>query len=188
MCKITFGDFRGGRRCSYCYGNAKYSYEEVKEYVESFGFELLSTEYKNNRTKLKLKCPNEHIFNMEFTSFKNQNSRCPICNVSKGEQRIMNWLEEDNMKYIYDEPYFNDLLSPLGNPLRPDFIIEDRKIWIEYDGEFHYENKMYEEEFKKLQIHDNIKNQYAIKNSWKLIRIPYWDFNRIEEILDKYLK
>ena len=32
----------------------KLTYEEVKEYIESFGYKLLSTKYINNRTKLKM--------------------------------------------------------------------------------------------------------------------------------------
>ena len=33
----------------------KLTYEEIKEYIESFGYKLLSNEYKNNKTKLKIK-------------------------------------------------------------------------------------------------------------------------------------
>lgn len=180
--EMIYGNFQQGKRCPKCKGGVRLEYKYVKEYIESFGYKLLSTEYKNNHTKLSIKCPNNHEYKVRFNDFQN-NKRCPICNVSKGEQRIINWLEENNIKYIYDEPYFNDLLSPLGNPLRPDFIIEDRKIWIEYDGEFHYKNKMNEDCYKILLIHDEIKNKYAKENNWKLIRIPYWDFENIEKIL-----
>lgn len=37
--------------------------------------------------------------------------------------------------------------------------------------------------FEKQQINDSIKNKYAIENGWKLIRIPYWEFKNIEDIL-----
>ena len=95
----------------------------------------------------------------------------------------MNWLDKNKINYTYDKPYFNDLLSPLGNPLKPDFILTDYKIWIEYDGKFHYE-KMYENDnFETLKIYDKIKDEYAKENNWNLIRIPYWDFDNIEEIL-----
>ena len=93
----------------------------------------------------------------------------------------------DNIKYIYNESYFKDLLSPSNNPLKPDFILPDYKIWIEYDGEFHYDKYYDSQNFEMLQIHDEIKNQYAIKNNWKLIRIPYWDFDSIENIINKEL-
>ena len=74
--------------------------------------------------------------------FKNHERRCPRCQISKGERRIMAWLDLNNIEYVYNEEYFNDLF---GNTslLRPDFILPNYKIWIEYDGEFHYE-KYYE--------------------------------------------
>jgi hypothetical protein len=33
-----------------------------------------------------------------------------------------------------------------------------------------------------------MKRDYCKKNNIKLIEIPYWDFDNIEEILDKELK
>ena len=46
-----------------------------------------------------------------------------------------------------------------------------------------YKNDNYE----TLKIHDEIKNKYAEKHNWKLIRIPYWEFDNIEKILTKEL-
>ena len=39
----------------------------------------------------------------------------------------------------------------------------------------------------EIKIKDNIKTQYCKDNNIKLIRIPYWDFDNIEEILKKEL-
>lgn len=72
--------------------------------------------------------------------------------------------------------------------LRPDFILPNEKVWIEYDGGQHFEWKegmMSEEEYKISQNNDRIKNEYAKEHGWKLIRIPYWEFDNIEEILEK---
>ena len=188
--KSTFANFKGsknikGHRCPYCSGCMKYSYEFVKEYFENFGYKLLSVEYMNCKEKLTIQCPVGHTYKTSFDNFKT-GCRCPVCNVSKGEQRIIDWLKDNNIEYIYDEPYFNDLLSPLGYCLRPDFILPDYKIWIEYDGEFHYKNMT--GTLEKIIIHDEIKNQYAKNNGWELIRIPYWDFDNIENILNKYIE
>lgn len=35
----------------------KLTYQEVKEYIESFNYKLLSEEYVDNKTKLKMLCP-----------------------------------------------------------------------------------------------------------------------------------
>ena len=110
---------------------------------------------------------------------------CPRCSKSKGEKRIIDLLNLNSIKFIYDKPYFKDLLSDKGNPLRPDFILPDYKIWIEYDGEFHYRDIYMDDSFETLQAYDKRKDEYAKKNGWKLIRIPYWEFDNIENILEK---
>ena len=39
-----------------------------------------------------------------------------------------------------------------------------------------------------LKHRDNIKTRYCNDNNIKLIRVPYWDYKNIEEILVKELK
>ena len=66
----------------------------------------------------------------------------------------------------------------------------------EYDGLGHFEPINFggkrEEEvieiFKEGQIRDQIKNKYCKDNNITLIRIPYWDFDNIENILKEHLK
>ena len=68
-------------------------------------------------------------------------------------------------------------------------------IAIEFDGEDHYMpidraskgKEWAEEQFQLRKIKDNIKTQYCEDNNIKLIRIPYWEFNNIETILNKKL-
>lgn len=60
-------------------GIKKYTYEYVKEYIEGFGYKLISESYKNNNTSLKLICPKGHECNISFANFKNKNRRCSIC-------------------------------------------------------------------------------------------------------------
>ena len=40
--------------------NKKYTYEEVKEHIESIGYKLLSSEYKNSQSKLHMICDKNH--------------------------------------------------------------------------------------------------------------------------------
>ena len=118
----------------------------------------------------------------------NKGTWCPECSKSKGEIKIKIWLNYNGIMYIHDEPYFKDLLSDKGNPLRPDFILPDYKIWIEYDGEFHYKETSIKNNLEKQKYHDKSKDEYAKKHGWKLIRIPYWEFDNIENILEKEVK
>ena len=198
---VSPGNFYNGNRCPYCCTRSTKVHPK-----DSFGAlypeKAKYWDYEKNKKfpyEVRPKsCKDKYWFKCKICgkSFKlslnnlNQYERDIICNnykVSKGEIKIIKWLDKNNINYIHDESYFKDLLSDLGNPLRPDFIIEDKRIWIEYDGEFHYENKMDENEFIKMQKHDKLKDEYAKEHDWKLVRIPYWEFDNIEEILEKEL-
>ena len=56
----------------------KWNYYLVKEYINKEGYVLLSTEYTKIHDKLKIKCPNGHIFEMSFNNFK-KGQRCKEC-------------------------------------------------------------------------------------------------------------
>ena len=120
-----------------------------------------------------------------------------MCSSSKGEQIIEKWLNSNNVDYTPEYKQFKDLLSDKGNPLRFDFAIFENtpktivSKLIEFDGEQHYrwiKGMMTEEDFKKLQYHDQLKNEYCLKNNIPLIRIPYYNFDNIEQILTKELQ
>lgn len=44
-----------------------------------------------------------------------------------------------------------------------------------------------ERSFRILQKHDKIKNDYCLQNAIRLIRIPYTDYDNIDEILNDEL-
>jgi len=67
-----------GIRCPYCAGNARLSLNHVKESLESEGYTLLSTEYKNNHTRIDFICAKGHAYHMQWLSWKNGH-RCAIC-------------------------------------------------------------------------------------------------------------
>ena len=190
-CSINWDNFKYGKRCKECNKlnqrkRFQHNYEDVKAYVESLGFSLLSKNYSNRGELLNIKCSEGHEFSMTYKAFK-RGGRCVVCSQSKGEREVMRYLRKMNIDYIYNSKYFDDLSSLKGKPLRPDFILPEYKIWIEYDGEFHY-NKIYENDNYEIQkINDKIKDKYAKENNWRLIRIPYWEFDNIEKILTKEL-
>ena len=117
---------------------------------------------------------------------------CPKCSSSKGERYIINYLNKNNIEYIHDEPYFNDLKGYNNGILRPDFILPNHKIWIEFDGQQHFEpvdfagkgKEWAEKNFEYIKRNDKIKNKYAKENGWRLIRISYLDLYNIEDILN----
>lgn len=122
-----------------------------------------------------------------------QGRGCPKCNKSKGELKIANSL--DNIGVKYEEQYSFDDCRYI-RPLPFDFYIESHNIAVEFDGIQHFEPIRFDkhnkkgtpqERFKELQKRDNIKTNYCKDNNITLIRIPYTDFDDIEDILNKYL-
>ena len=117
---------------------------------------------------------------------------CPVCGESYGNARIRAYLDSHGIGYI-PEYKFDDCKNE--RPLPFDFYLPDRNCCIEYDGEQHftpvrfgnYDQQTAERKMRECQRRDTIKNQYCIDHNIMLIRIPYTEFNKIEELLDKSL-
>ena len=195
--EIRAGAFTDGNRCGYCKGSKIHKNDSIwsthKELLNYWDFdknELSPDKISHGSNKyIWLKCNKcNNKWSSKLYSLVNREEVCPRCAKTKGESSVAKWLDKNNVNYIYDEPYFQDLLSDKGNPLRPDFILPEHKIWIEYDGEFHYDPIYDDDKYKRLKIHDKRKDEYAKKHGWKMIRIPYWEFDNIEDILEKELK
>ena len=186
--EATYAHFYDGKRCGICSNNKRLDYNYVKSKFSEEGYTLISEEYINASSPLKIICNEGHLTDtMTWNSFQ-RGQRCAVCNSSKGELKIMKYLQEKGIYHIHNKPYFKDLVSDIGYPLKPDFIIPDLKMWIEYDGVFHYNKIFKNDNHDRLKQHDILKDDYAKKHNWKLIRIPYWEFDNIENILDKELK
>jgi hypothetical protein len=69
-------------------------------------------------------------------------------------------------------------------------VLYDLYWFIEYNGRQHYEPiKAWGgyEKLKKQKEHDKRKKEFCKENEYKLIEIPYWDFENIEDILTEEL-
>ena len=72
------------------------------------------------------------------------------------------------------------------NKLSYDFYIPEYRLLIEYQGEQHYKPiEIFggEEAFKKQIIHDEEKDKYAKINNYRLLKIPYFNIDKIDYIL-----
>lgn len=94
-------------------------------------------------------------------------SGCPNCKKSKGEKKI---------RLFYESQKTFDDCKGVRNKLPFDFYLNELNILIEYDGRQHFqpvEHRGGENEFLRNKECDKIKNEFALKNEIKLIRIPY---------------
>lgn len=104
---------------------------------------------------------------------------------SKGERKISQILEHNNLSFER-EYKFDDCINPLTKAiLRFDFYLPNYNLCIEYDGIQHFEETSWRHEsLKDVQYRDSIKNNYCKEHNIQLIRIPYWDFDKLN---DEYL-
>lgn len=246
---VTRSNFRKGRRCPECQGIVTIKYEDVKSYVESYGYTLLDKEYINNQTKMHMICPNGHDCYITYSSFKNKGTRCSECSGNKkktfeelkaifeeegytllevmehrmvkvlcpqghewtvrydafmsgqrcprcsmkfkGEIKICEILEEKGLEYTTQQLFDGCRLKRL---LPFDVFVPSLNIAIEYDGIEHYKpttfggsytKEQLQERFERRIICDHIKEVYCKQNNITLIRIPYFEFDNIEEILSQ---
>lgn len=174
-----------GRGCPHC---SPYTKKTHEKFVEQMGIThpelIVLGEYKNNKTKVLCKCKEcGHEFMGSPHSMLDSGHGCTKCGLSHGERKVQQWLDKNGFSYIL-EYTFSDCRDKL--PLPFDFFLPSMNTIIEYDGRQHFEVSEFfggEESFKTLKRHDDIKNDYCLHNRINLIRIPYWDFKNIDEIL-----
>ena len=107
---------------------------------------------------------------------------------SKGEQRISKYLLDKQIKSKTQYVFKN---CKNKSYLKFDFAIFDEfdniTLLIEYQGIQHYEPVDIfggEEYFKIFKKRDNIKRQYCKEHNIRLLEIPYWEYDNIENILN----
>lgn len=117
-----------------------------------------------------------------------QGGNCQNCSATNNEKKLGDILVQLGY-HIERQKKYDDCRDQL--PLPFDIYLLDQNILIEYDGEQHYmpvnfggiSNDEAEENFKKTQYHDAIKNEYCCQNNIPLIRVPYWEKNNLEEFI-----
>ena len=189
---------QGGQRCPQC---AKVTRREkitkTQEQYEKEIFDLYGDEYVvigkyiNSKEHIKIKHKNcGHSFDVAASKMFYNVKICPYCDQpTKGEQRIINYLDTyTNIKYTYQK-YYSDLIGVNFGLLSYDFYIPEQNMLIEYQGEYHdgTARNQTKEGFIIQQEHDRRKRQYAKDHNIKLLEIWYWDFDNIEEILSREL-
>ena len=165
------------------------SIEEVIKRIESIeGNILLNPEdyIKNSTRNLLVKCSCGNTFYTCISDY-HKKYRCSKCTKSEsnGENKIRNYLQANNIKYI-PQYKFKDCKDK--NCLPFDSYLIDKNMCIEFDGEQHYRPRHGWSNFDYVQKHDKIKNDYCKYNNIKLIRIKYDQQDKINEILDNEFK
>ena len=105
---------------------------------------------------------------------------CGCISTSIGEMNIKKILEDNNIEYK-EQITFDDLKNIKS--LRYDFgIYENGKLirLIEFDGIQHFEEQDYfTHDLTSIKNNDIIKNKYSKDNNIPLVRIPYWERDKM---------
>ena len=95
--------FMRGQRCSICAGLKKKTIEEIRSYVEKFGYKCLSEEYINAHSYLEFQCNNNHTYKAIWSNLK-RGSRCPLCAdnnmIGEGNPCWKNYSDEDRKDVV----------------------------------------------------------------------------------------
>jgi len=115
LIRMTWDNFKyADKRCIKCYNKKRSKkqrllYNDVKSYIESVNYKLISNNYINCGTKLEFECSEGHKFNMRWSNFKN-GQRCPECkkiNLSKIKtltyEYVKEQIEKNGYKLISEE-------------------------------------------------------------------------------------
>lgn len=153
--------------------------------------ELLEKSNKFNRRMYKCKCDCGNEVIVPSSSLTTYHTLSCGCLVSYWNMWISNFLKNQEIEYQAEYTVF------IGDTYyRYDFYLQQYNLFIEYDGQQHYDLVRYygdndeenEKMFKKVQEHDKIKNNYCKENNINLLRIPYWETKNIETIINSCLQ
>lgn len=113
---------------------------------------------------------------------------------SSGEFKVYKALIELNVQFNRE---VSVLKNDQGKWLRMDFeVIQDgqKKKYVEYDGRQHFKPVQFSGStedavlaFKKLKLHDALKNKYCEDNGFELLRIKYDQKDEILELISEFL-
>lgn len=110
--------------------------------------------------------------------------------VSKGEREIARYLESLGIEFVREKK-FDGLVGRSNRPLRFDFYIESINVIIEYDGEHHFKpvNKGWKAKYayERTAINDKIKDEFIKDRGIGILRIPYYEFDKIKSIINDML-
>jgi Zn finger protein HypA/HybF involved in hydrogenase expression len=188
---ITPASHLRGRGCNKC-GKENMSVLNTKSldfilssFIDKHGYlyDYSNIKYSGTKNKVDIVCKIHGTFSQTPEKHISGNG-CPKCNISKGERRIMTYL--DRLKIDYNYNYnFDDCRDKLTLPF--DFYIPEYNLCIEFDGEQHYRPIKWfggDKNFKSQKKRDYIKDMYCLDNKISLIRISYLEYDKIFEILD----
>lgn len=156
-------------RCNDIHDN-KYKYDNVN--------------YTGTYNHIEIYCPVHKSYFNQLPKHHLAGHGCPLCNTSKGERMVELYLNTNDI-FHYREYKFKKCKHIKQLPF--DFYIPHINLLIEYDGEQHFTPIKHfggVMRYNETVRNDQIKNKFTISHDIRLIRIPHYNFNDIDIILE----
>lgn len=136
---------------------------------------------KHNRPYWKCRCSCGRELSVVSHALGRGQISCGHIN-SLGEYNVSQILQKLKINFI--SQYSDKNLIGTTKELKFDFYLPEQNIMIECQGQQHYFSvDMFggEEQFNKQLAYDQKKKDYCLTHNIKLIEIPYWDYDIIDE-------
>lgn len=163
-----------GSGCPVCSGVKKKTTSEYVKEVELIHPNILVIgEYINAKTKILHRCTiDDYVWEADPHHILSGRG-CPLCNSSKGEKSILNYLKGIGVQF--ERQYvFPDCKNVFMLPF--DFYLPEYNVCIEYDGIQHFQPIDFFggiDGFKARRKNDLIKTTYCLSQKIPLLRISY---------------
>lgn len=140
---------------------------------------LLSTEYLGSHNNHLWECEDGHRWEASIHNVIDVESNCPHCRV---------WFTETKCRFIIEQMTgfsFTKNQKILPQRLELDGYCEELKIAFEYNGEYHYTKLKHitSKQFNKTVERDKSKLKFCGEKSIKLIVIPYFESENLEDFI-----
>lgn len=160
---------------------SKANYKDLTGYISEYGVKAIIPKYQNKHGVWiwEFECPlcGHHFDALPANVKSNETVCCGCASSSTGELIVKHILDDNNIDYRFQYGFSDCKYKKM---LLFDFAVfannNELQFLIEYDGKQHYESIEYfggMEAFKKLQIRDEIKNNYCKEHNIKLVRLKY---------------
>lgn len=135
---ICWNNLKNGNGCPYCYGNKKYTFDDIKKNLEQFGYKINQNFYKDVSTKIELICPKQHRYSVRYHDFLT-GVRCSSCShqTSRAEQEVLDFVKQyypNSKKVRFYEVIENQGAKYKNKEL--DIYVPELRLAIEYCGLF----------------------------------------------------
>lgn len=186
--------------CQQCYfkrigDNMRLSHDDFIKRLDIINKDIIVlSKYQLANKKIKCECKKCHFIWEALPCNLLSNHGCPVCNESKGEKKIFEYLKSKQILFEYQKEYM-DLIGINNGLLSYDFYLPTYNMLIEFQGKQHeipvdFKGLGYEyayDQYLKQVEHDKRKRRYAFDNRIDLLEIWYFDYDKINKILDDVL-